>query len=330
MICGKGPLDNSEAKDLLEAIAPVLDCFDPFRDEDIDADEDDVAYAELSATVLSALAATGIDALPADRDVLVAEGNLTETMQAALTADIAIGRPPFARESSVERWLREGGARYHVWMFAAGFDDRAAAWAAADNAEALCVMARLAGVPAVDLGRAFTATLVELFGNEAEPLAQLATDGAIELDVPAWRSGRYAGAVVRLLSQAPRDTALAGRHAGPGTLPRPQRVRAARHHEDAGGRALVRRQRARAREPAASATRSARRAAAPQQVASISGATPSRCRGRLGRPHGRRSSRGRSRRRTRTSLGRRPVQAVRRASSAVRTRPPSTHATRDR
>ena len=59
------------------------------------------------------------------------------------------GRPPFADERGVERWLRERGAPYDTWMWASAFgDDLAATWAACEDAQDALAIAC-----ASDLGR---------------------------------------------------------------------------------------------------------------------------------------------------------------------------------
>jgi hypothetical protein len=165
---GHGPLETDDAADVIGAVRYVLDAgWEPLREDEVD--DDGLALATEAAAITLSLVRAGIRVQPEDAEELVEawDDALPAVVVAALTAESAPQRPGFPDEGGVERWLREGGAKYEVWMGAAtSGDDRAAAWSACMDTGMLFTMARLAGVPDAELARALASCALALITTE--------------------------------------------------------------------------------------------------------------------------------------------------------------------
>lgn len=150
-IWGSGPAENDDAFDVFGAVRYVLDdAWQLLRGDDRTLDDSELALIDAVAGIVNAIGEEGISLQPDDANELSERWleQLSDVAWDALTADFPRTRPPFADEAEVERWLRESGAKYEVWMWAAQFgDDRAAAWNASEGAETVLAIARATGVP---------------------------------------------------------------------------------------------------------------------------------------------------------------------------------------
>lgn len=200
---GHGPTQNDEAFDLLGELRDVLDtvAFEAFRTDELY--DDDVEEADAAAEIIDALGKAGIDVKPRDaaKLALAWPDAMTERTRQVLSTACSSGRPGFAGERSVERWLREAGANYEVWMGAGVYgDDRAAAWRDTDSAETLLVMVRALGVADNVIARAHASCLIELLptppdesGQELQAiLTDLARTGAAQPAQVDWLGAQAA------------------------------------------------------------------------------------------------------------------------------------------
>jgi hypothetical protein len=158
-VWGWHPAESDDAADFMAGVRAVLD----------DAVTAAVAAADRAAAlevlaIATPLAAAGMHALGDDADDAL---HRLLPLAAFADHDRALaeprGRPGFAGEGGVERWLREAGAPYDVWMRAAEFgDDVATAFHACGDIHGQLAFARAAGLDDAAQVRALATALLAL------------------------------------------------------------------------------------------------------------------------------------------------------------------------
>jgi len=189
------PIHTNGGRILFAEVRAALNAaWQPLRAGNVDRDE--IARAEEAASIVLACAAGGIDLRPDDAGEL-ADALPDENMIGhALTTAEAEMRPGFPGEDDFERWLREGGALYHVWASSSCFrGDRVAAWRATDAPRTILCLACGLGISNDELVRAFARFLIQL-APEPEVAAILETIAANGVELAdgrkQWLAERYA------------------------------------------------------------------------------------------------------------------------------------------
>ncbi len=171
-VWGSGPAENDDAFDVFGDVRWVLDdAWALLRGDDRTLDASELELIDAVSGIVNALGEAGIRLQPDDADELSERWHdqLSDEAWDALTAEFPRTRPPFEHEGEAERWLRQAGAKYQVWMWAAQFgDDQAAAWRASKPAECVFAIARAAGVSDADICRAFARCILEHFGPQTD------------------------------------------------------------------------------------------------------------------------------------------------------------------
>lgn len=130
------------ALDLRHVVRSILDdhAWIPLRRGD--RSEQTLARVREAAEIVVALGDAALDVAPDDVFAL-AQLELPPPISELLLVAPSPCRPAFSDEGTVERVLRENGASYNVWTWAAPFhDDREAAWAAITSPDVAVEFAR--------------------------------------------------------------------------------------------------------------------------------------------------------------------------------------------
>ena len=172
-VWGWGPGENDDAFDVLGSVSWVLDdAWQLLRGDDRTLDSSEIELIDTVSGIVNALGESGISVRPDDDADELSErwaDQLSDEAWDALTAEFPRTRPPFDGEGEVERSLREAGAQYEVWMWAAQFGDaRAAAWRASERAAIVVALARTGGVSDADLCTALARCLLDYFGPQTD------------------------------------------------------------------------------------------------------------------------------------------------------------------
>jgi hypothetical protein len=210
-VWGWHPAENDDAADFLFGVRAVI------ADAVGDAmHADNRARALDVLAIVTPLAAAGVDALDDEPDSRL---HMMLPQPAFAEYERAISeprrRPAFPDEGGIERWLRESGAPYDVWMRAAAFgDDAAAAFAACGDLHGQLAFARAAGLDDAALVRALATALLALPGAAALPadtataVATAAETGALPADTATRLA--HAGSAAYQTWVEERHTAIAG------------------------------------------------------------------------------------------------------------------------